>query len=54
MSTLTLRGPDLSNWDPENEDTWDRRLAWRTLWITTYNLTLAFASGTWSAPSRPG
>ena len=42
MSTLTLRGPDLSHWDPENESTWDRRLAWRTLWITTYNLTLAF------------
>src|SRR3954453_743815 len=43
MSNLTLlRGPDLSTWDPENESTWDRRLAWRTLWITTYNLTLAF------------
>jgi len=42
MPTLTLRGPDLSHWDPENESTWDRRLAWRTLWITTYNLTLAF------------
>ena len=36
--------PDLSNWDPENEETWDSKLAWRTLWITTFSLTLAFAS----------
>ncbi|NEC93461.1 MFS transporter, partial [Streptomyces sp. SID12501] len=42
MSNATL-APDLSNWDPENAETWDRRRAWRTLWITTYNLTLAFA-----------
>ena len=33
---------DLARWDPENEETWDRRFAWRTLWVTTYNLTLAF------------
>ncbi|UZN05100.1 MFS transporter [Cellulomonas sp. S1-8] len=37
------RAADLSGWDPENPDAWDERLAWRTLWITTYNLTLAFA-----------
>lgn len=36
--------PDLSNWDPENEETWDPKLAWRTLWITTFSLTLAFAA----------
>ncbi|MEC5152496.1 MFS transporter [Cryobacterium sp. GrIS_2_6] len=36
--------PDLSNWDPENEETWDSKLAWRTLWITTYTLTLSFAA----------
>ena len=34
----------LEHWDPENEETWDRRLAWSTLWITTFTLTLAFAS----------
>jgi len=34
---------DLSNWDPEDPERWDSRFAWRTLWITTYNLTLAFA-----------
>lgn len=39
--TTTL-APDLANWNPEDESTWDSRLAWRTLWITTYNLTLAF------------
>ena len=33
---------DLSNWNPEDASTWDKRLAWRTLWVTTYNLTLAF------------
>ncbi|MBO9556295.1 MFS transporter [Cellulomonas sp.] len=43
MSTLTLlRKPPLTGWDPENDATWDKRLAWRTLAITTYNLMLAF------------
>lgn len=42
MSTTILRRPVLTGWDPENDATWDKRLAWRTLWITTYNLTLAF------------
>ncbi|GAA2523060.1 nitrate/nitrite transporter [Pilimelia columellifera subsp. columellifera] len=32
----------LTDWNPEDEKTWDSRLAWRTLTITTYNLTLAF------------
>jgi len=34
----------LSNWDPEDENSWDKQLAWRTLSITTGTLTLAFAS----------
>ena len=34
----------LQDWDPENEETWDKALAWRTLSITTVTLTLAFAS----------
>ncbi|HET9518770.1 MAG TPA: MFS transporter [Actinoplanes sp.] len=34
----------LQSWDPENADTWDHRLAWRTLWISTFTLTLCFAS----------
>ena len=39
--TTTL-AKDLSNWDPENPALWDKSLAWRTLWVSTYNLTLAF------------
>ncbi|SEB88310.1 MFS transporter, NNP family, nitrate/nitrite transporter [Paramicrobacterium humi] len=35
---------DLSNWNPENPETWDSKLAWRTLWITTYTMILAFAT----------
>ncbi len=33
---------DLRTWDPEDPAKWDSSFAWRTLWITTYNLTLAF------------
>ncbi|MBX3098578.1 MAG: NarK/NasA family nitrate transporter [Salinibacterium sp.] len=36
--------PDLSNWNPEDESTWDKKLAWRTLWVTTYTMVLAFAT----------
>jgi len=34
----------LQSWDPENEETWDKRLAWTTLSITTFTLVLCFAS----------
>jgi NNP family nitrate/nitrite transporter-like MFS transporter len=37
------RGRDwLPEWDPEDTANWNSGLAWRTLWITTANLTLAF------------
>ena len=39
----------LEAWDPENEETWDERLAWKTLWITTFSLFLAFVA--WFLPS---
>lgn len=39
----------LTSWDPENEATWDKALAWRTLWITTFTLTMCFAA--WFLPS---
>ena len=39
----------LTNWDPENEATWDKSLAWRTLWITTFSLTMCFVA--WFLPS---
>ncbi|MEO5652057.1 MAG: MFS transporter [Marmoricola sp.] len=39
----------LESWDPENEQTWDSGLAWKTLTITTAALTLAFVA--WFLPS---
>ncbi|MCI2957724.1 MFS transporter [Agromyces atrinae] len=36
--------PDLSNWDPENPATWDSKLAWRTLSVSTFTMILAFAT----------
>ena len=51
MSTAPARsgGEWLQSWDPENEESWDSGLAWRTLWITTFCLTLAFIA--WFLPS---
>lgn len=47
--TQTRRGGEwLDSWDPEG-DSWDSGLAWRTLWITTFCLTLAFVA--WFLPS---
>lgn len=42
-STATS-GEWLTSWDPENEETWDKRLAWSTLTVTTFTLTLAFVT----------
>ncbi|MCL6525695.1 MAG: NarK/NasA family nitrate transporter [Thermaceae bacterium] len=44
-SLPTKDGTWLSSWEPENPSFWEgrgQRLAWRTLWITTYTLTLSF------------
>ena len=50
MSTASKTdGEWLQAWDPEDEKTWDSKLAWRTLWITTFCLTLAFIA--WFLPS---
>lgn len=35
--TSTL-SEDLPNWDPEHDETWDKRLAWSSRWITTSSL----------------
>lgn len=44
-STTGRRGREwLADWDPENGETWDRGLAWRTLSISTGTLMLAFVS----------
>ncbi len=50
MSTPTATPPAdaktgrdwLTSWNPEDPETWDSGRAWKTLWITTFNLTLAF------------
>ncbi len=34
----------LTSWDPEDEANWDSKLAWKTLSITTFSLTLAFST----------
>ncbi len=34
----------LEAWNPEDSQTWNSSLAWRTLWITTFSLLLAFAT----------
>lgn len=39
----------LESWDPEDAASWDSGLAWRTLWVTTFCLTLAFVA--WFLPS---
>ena len=37
------KGKDwLPSWDPEDAATWDSGRAWKTLWVTTFSLTLAF------------
>ncbi len=47
MKARSAGGSDwLEHWDPEDERFWEttgKRIAWRTLWITTANLTMAFA-----------
>ena len=37
------RGADwLESWTPEDPENWDSGRAWKTLWVTTFSLTLAF------------
>ena len=50
MSTkLETKGDYLVTWDPEDEAHWDKRLAWQTLTVTTFTLTLCFIA--WFLPS---
>lgn len=41
-----MKGNQITDWAPETEqfDTYGKPIAWRTLWITTYCLLLAFAT----------
>jgi len=34
----------LQQWNPEDPKTWDKGLAWRTVWISTFSLTLGFCA----------
>jgi len=44
-ATSTKSGSEwLKDWDPNDESKWDSKIAWRTLWVTTYALTLGFIS----------
>ncbi len=48
-TTTATNGEWLTEWDPEDEQNWDKPLAWRTLWITTLALTMCFVG--WFLPS---
>jgi MFS transporter, NNP family, nitrate/nitrite transporter len=46
LGTDKTGGDWLAEWAPEDETFWEttgKRIAWRTLWVTTANLTMAFA-----------
>ncbi|MCG6567337.1 MFS transporter [Tessaracoccus sp. ZS01] len=50
MSTkLETKGDWLVSWDPEDESKWDKKLAWNTLTVSTFTLTLCFVA--WFLPS---
>ena len=42
-------GEWLQSWNPEDPEQWDSKLAWTTLWITTFSLTMCFVA--WFLPS---
>lgn len=44
MTALDTSGRVIQGWDPEHEDHWDKRIAWRTLWISTFSLLLGFCT----------
>lgn len=35
---------DIKEWDPEDPKKWDKRLAWTTVWISTFSLTFGFCA----------
>ena len=42
MSKLDTTGRVLSGWNPEEPESWDAGIAWRTLAITTFSMVIAF------------
>lgn len=49
MTRPATQGDWLNVWDPEDPKIWDSKLAWNTLTVTTFTLTLCFAA--WFLPS---
>jgi len=48
-TALETKGDWLQSWDPEDPQKWDKKLAYSTLTVTTFTLTLCFAA--WFLPS---
>ena len=44
MSQLDTTGRVLHGWNSESEETWDKKIAWTTLWVSTYSLFIGFAT----------
>lgn len=44
MTTLDTSGKVIQGWDPEDPAHWDSKIAWRTLWISTFVLIIGFAT----------
>ncbi|HZK05750.1 MAG TPA: nitrate/nitrite transporter [Actinomycetaceae bacterium] len=42
MQKLDTSGRVLVGWNPEDPETWDSKIAWRTLWVTTFSMVIAF------------
>ncbi|MCD8340124.1 MAG: MFS transporter [Burkholderiales bacterium] len=36
--------PDIKVWDPNNPAEWNKRLAWTTVWLSTFSLTFGFCA----------
>ena len=47
--TVESKGGWLTRWDPEDDASWNKKLAWNTLTISTFTLTLCFVA--WFLPS---
>lgn len=44
MTALDTSGRLIQGWDPEDPEHWDSKIAWRTLWISTFILVIGFAT----------
>ena len=43
MEVIVMKA-DIKEWDPEDPKKWDKRLAWTTVWISTFSLTFGFCA----------